>query len=807
MATERLKNITVPLTGISCAGCIARSENILAEINGVASGRVNLANHQATIAYDPSRVNVAEIARRLNAGGYPIALQKARISITGMHCASCVLNVENFIAGIDGVVSVEVNYGTSTGVVRHIGLSDPAGKLASLFAGSGYQVTVVDAGVAAVDPIAMEVRELATPLMFSLAAAILTMGLMALEHIHAVHVNMTVTAYVQFLLGTAVYFWGGLRFHKGLIHSIKRRSADMNTLVSLGTSAAYFYSVILLFFPGWLLRLGEMPEYYFDTAIMIIALILLGRYLEAKAKSRSSSAISRLLRARPDTATLLKDGQESTISAIALTPGDWVRVRPGERIPADGTITSGAASIDESMLTGEPLPVEKSVDDTVTGGTIAAGGSFDFVVTAYQKDSRLSKIAEMVTAALGSKPQIQRLADKVASVFVPIVIVLSLITLAVWLLAGADFPFALRSFIAILIIACPCALGLATPMAIMVGVGKAASLGILFKSGETLEQVGKLNTLFFDKTGTLTQGRFQVVGVTSFGTTEERLLHLAASVEKRSEHPLAKSVVEYATAKGVILSEVDGFISLAGAGASGTVDGASVLLGTLKLMQARGVDLSSIEEKPRAQPDRAETLVFVAADGKAVGFIALADTVKLDAQQAIDQIRALGITPAMITGDNRAVAETVARELGIELVEAELLPQQKLNAIKKRKEAGALVGMVGDGINDAPALALADVGIALSSGTEIAVESAAVTLIGHEISRVPTVIRLARVTMRNIKQNLFWAFFYNVITIPLAAGLFYPAFKVQLSPVIAALAMSFSSIFVVTNALRLRRFK
>lgn len=807
MEKEELKKIAVPLLGISCASCVARVEEILAGVDGVSDGKVNLANQQATIAYNPSQVDVSRIATALKAGGYPMALQETRISITGMHCASCVLNVEKFVASIDSVVEVEINFAAGTGVVRHIAVDNLQGRLTELLAGSGYEATLIEDTSAVADPAASEISGLKKPLIFSVFAAAITMGMMAMQHFLMIHFQQVLMAYLQFALATAVYFWGGMRFHKGLIHSIKRRSADMNTLISLGTSTAYLYSVVALFFPHLFFQGTEMPEYYFDTAIMIIALILLGRFLEAKAKSRSSSAIARLLKSRPDTATTLKDGVETTIKAIDLKPGDVVRVRPGERIAADGKVVFGSASLDESMLTGEPLPVEKGIDDQVTGGTINVSGSIDFVVTVDQKDSRLNKIAEMVMAALGSKPRIQRLADKVAAVFVPIVIALSLITLVVWLLIGAEFTFALRNFIAVLIIACPCALGLATPMAIMVGVGKAASLGIFFKSGETLEQIGKLDTLFFDKTGTLTEGRFEVVDVASHEIAEDRLLCLAASVEKRSEHPLARAVVDYALTQDIVLFEVDDFMSLAGAGAEGEIDGVKVLLGTSKLMQARGVDVSPLAGKYEAELAKGRTLIFVAADKQVAGVIALADIIKPEARRTIERTKTLGITPAMITGDNRAAAAFVANELGINEVEAELLPQQKLNAITKRKEAGEIVGMVGDGINDAPALATADVGIALSSGTEIAVESASVTLTANEISRVPTVIQLARTTLRNIKQNLFWAFFYNVVTIPLAAGVFYPFHQVRLSPEIAALVMSFSSIFVVSNALRLRRFR
>jgi P-type Cu+ transporter len=806
-ADKHKRTITVPIEGVSCAGCIARVESTLRSIHGVFDATANLATRQATFSYDPHQVALEQVADQLRMAGYPPVTEETRIEITGMHCSSCVLNVEQQISSIPEVVSVEINYGSGTGVVHHVGATNLQEQLTVLFSGSGYQITVLASSTPSADPLARELAEIKRPLIFSLFAAIITMSLMAIEHFHIAHLDMTLSGYLQAALATVVYFWGGLRFHRGLWHSIRRRSADMNTLVSLGTSAAYWFSVAALFFPSFFQHGDKMPEYYFDSAIMIIALILLGRFLETKARSRSSAAITKLLKARPETATLINSGQEQTVPSVSLVPGDIVRVRPGERIAADGKIIRGSTAIDESMLTGESLPVDKTIGDDVTGGTINASGSIDFEVTTAQGDSRLSKIANMVTAALSTKPAIQKLADKVASVFVPIILALALLTLVVWLATGAEFAFALKSLIAILIIACPCALGLATPMAVMVGVGKAASLGILFKSGETFEQIAKLKVLFFDKTGTLTYGHFAVTSVETFGADESSLLRLAAGLESRSEHPLAKAVVTYAASKRVTIPDCDDFTALAGAGASGTVDGKVILLGTYKLMLARKVDTSAIETRHTQANDQGSTRILVAVDGRVQGFFALSDQIKPEAKDVIAQIKAFGITPAMITGDSKAAALRVGHEIGIEKIEAELLPQQKLMVIKNQNRDGATVGMVGDGINDAPALAAADVGIALSSGTEIAVESAAVTLTGHSIERVPTAIRLAKATLRNIKQNLFWAFFYNVAAIPIAAGVLYPIYQIQLSPAIAAAAMSFSSLFVVTNALRLRRFR
>ncbi|MBK7092732.1 MAG: copper-translocating P-type ATPase [bacterium] len=633
------------------------------------------------------------------------------------------------------------------------------------------------------DPTDSEVAELRWPLLFSLASVAITMFIMAGEHFHFFHIDPEVSGHIQFVLATAVYFWCGKRFHLGLWHSLKRKSADMNTLISLGTSAAYFFSVVVLFKPSLFPATGGHSEFYFDTAIMIIALILLGRFLEAKARSRSSSAIRKLLEARPDEATIVVNGTEKQKRSEYLEIGDIVRVRPGEWIAADGEIIEGTGSVNESMLTGEALPVDKQTGDQVTGGTINTTGSFDFRVTTAQSESRLTKIAAMVRQALSAKPQIQRLVDKVASIFVPIVIGLSVVTLAIWLLAGAGFVFALKA-----------------------GIGRGAGMGILFRSGDSLEQIGKVSTMFFDKTGTLTNGAFRVVNMHGIRQSSESLLRLVASVESKSEHPLAKAVVEYAQEQGVAFASVSDFVSYAGAGAEGTVEGKRVLLGTAKFFQYRKIDLSALAADVDPELAHGRSLMFVAIDGTAAGFVTLADTIKPDASTAIHELSMLGITATMLTGDNQHSAQSVAREIGITNFKAELLPQQKLNAIAEAKSSGAIIGMVGDGINDAPALAAADIGIALSSGSDIAVESAAVTLTGSGLRKVPQVIRLARAIVRNIKQNLFWAFFYNVITIPVAAGALYPAFGIQLSPIIAAAAMSLSSIFVVTNALRLRRF-
>ncbi len=735
------------------------------------------------------------------------ALVRTKIRVNGMHCASCVARVEKMLAEIPGMESVAVNLSDRSAILTHHGIEDLDTRLGGLSASGSYKFSKIPTRRSERDdPAATEIREIKLPLIVSIAAAVIIMAGMLAGKLGWFNPHHGVFLYLQVALASLVYFWAAWRFHIGHWNSLKQRTADMNTLISLGTSAAYWYSIAVLVKPGLFHAPGETPAYYFDSAIMIIALILVGRFLEAKARSRSSQAIQKLLESRPEEATILRDGSEARIPSEELGMGDLVRVRPGEKIPADGEIVTGSSSVDESMLTGESLPVDKHPGDFVTGGTINRSGSFDFKVTVDQADSRLSKIADMVNDALSSKPQIQKLVDKVASIFVPVVIAIAFATCIIWILAGGALPMALKSMIAVLIIACPCALGLATPAAIMVGVGRGASLGILFRSGNSLEQIGKLSTLYFDKTGTLTRGTFEVAHVIALDTDDARLLALAAAVESRSEHPLARAVVARAREQKLEIPDASSFMSYAGAGASATVAGVAVILGKESFVQEQGIDTTALKQAVENESSLGRSIILVAIDRKLSGLLSLGDVVRSDAAPAVGELKQLGIRPGMITGDNRQAAQAVAQRIGIDRVEAELTPEQKLAAIEQQRRKGQVVGMVGDGINDAPALAAADVGIAVSGGTDIAMESAEVTLTSDRLDRVPQVVRLARATVRTIKQNLFWAFIYNVLAIPIAAGALYPSLGWQLSPAIAAGAMSLSSVFVVTNALRLKRF-
>jgi Cu+-exporting ATPase len=637
--------------------------------------------------------------------------------------------------------------------------------------------------------------------------------------------DFTGKPYIMWVLATPVQFWAGLRFYRGAWGALKHRTADMNTLIAVGTSAAYFYSVVAVLFPGLFAARGLELHLYFDTSAMIIALILLGRYLEARAKGRTSEAMKKLIGLQPKMAMVVRDGKEFEIPIEAVQVGDLILVRPGERVPVDGIIRQGSPAIDESMVTGESLPVEKKEGDEVIGATINKTGSFQFEATRVGKDTALARIVRLVEEAQGSKAPIQRLADVIASYFVPAVIGVAIITFIVWYFFGPapSLTFAFLNFIAVLIIACPCALGLATPTAIIVGTGKGAEHGILIKSAAALERFHKVDTLLLDKTGTLTEGKPRVTDIIAVPPySEDEVLGLAAAVEHDSEHPLGEAVVKKAAEKGLTLSPSADFKAIPGYGAEARLNGKKYLLGNLKLMQDRGVSLDGLQQKAETLWNDGKTVIFLAVDGKAVGLIGLADTLKPGAAAVVAEIRRQGIDVGMVTGDNRRAAAAIARQAGIDRVLAEVLPERKSAEIKKLQEEGRIVAMVGDGINDAPALAQSDVGIAIGTGTDVAMETGDITLISGDLSGIAAAISLGRRTMRTIRQNLFWAFAYNVILIPVAAGVLYLAFHASgvpagfrfilgdygfLNPILAAAAMAASSITVVSNSLRLRGFQ
>jgi len=630
--------------------------------------------------------------------------------------------------------------------------------------------------------------------------------------------------YLLWALATPVQFWAGWRFYRGAWGALRHKTTDMNTLVAVGTSAAYFYSVVAVLFPGLFTAAGVEPDLYFDTSAVIVTLILLGRFLEARARGQTSEAIKKLIGMNPKTAVVIRNGEEKEISIEDVIVGDLILVRPGERVPVDGIIRQGYSSIDESMVTGESIPAEKKAGDEVIGATINKTGSFQFEATKVGKDTTLAQIIRMVEEAQGSKAPIQRLADVIASYFVPTVIGIAIITFVVWYFLGPPpaLTFALLNFVAVLIIACPCALGLATPTAIIVGTGKGAEHGVLIRNAETLERSHQIKTVLLDKTGTLTQGEPRVTDIITLSSSEDEVLRLAASAEHNSEHPLGEAIVRSALERKLELSPVSNFNAVPGRGVEALVEGKELVLGNLKLIKERGFPLNGLEKEAEQLWEKGKTVMFLSLDSRVEGVIALADTLKPNAREAVAGLHKMGIEVVMLTGDNRRTAEAIAREAGIDRVLAEVLPEHKAEEVKKQQEEGKVVAMVGDGINDAPALAQADVGIAIGTGTDVAMQTGDITLISGDLRGIVTAISLSKRTMRTIKQNLFWAFAYNTALIPVAAGVLYLVFGNSgvpsglnfifgnygfLNPILAAAAMAASSITVVSNSLRLRRFK
>jgi len=734
-----------------------------------------------------------------------------------MTCASCVARVEKALSGVPGVTWANVNLASETALVEY---SDDTSitELKRAIADAGYELgTEVDVEGGGLAP-AGEVRGLKIKLIVALSLAAIVLAL-------TMGFDFPGKPYLLWLLATPVQFWAGWQFYRGAWGALKHRTADMNTLIAVGTSAAYFYSTVVVVAPQVFTGARMAPEVYFDTSSMIIALVLLGRFLEARAKGQTSEAIKKLISLRPDKAVVIRDGVESEVAVEELQVGDIVLVRPGERVPVDGTVTQGYSTVDESMITGESLPVEKKVSDTVIGGTINLTGSFQFEATRVGKDTTLARIIRMVEEAQGSKAPVQRLADIIASYFVPAVVGVAIVTFVVWSFLGPEpaLTHALLNFVAVLIIACPCALGLATPTAIIVGTGKGAENGVLVRSGEALEIMHKVDCVLFDKTGTLTVGSpvvTDIVPVPPF--TGDEVLRLAASAERNSEHPLAEAVVKAASAKGLALLEVSDFSAMPGHGVEAILDGKRHLVGNLALMRGRDLPLDGIATVAEQLWEQGRTVLFLAVGGQVAGVIALADTLKPEAKEVVRVLHKMGIEVAMLTGDNFRAANAIAREAGIDRVLAEVLPENKAMELQRLRDEGKVVAMVGDGINDAPALAQADVGVAIGTGTDIAVEAGDIVLVSGDLRGVVTAVSLSRRTMRTIKQNLFWAFAYNTALIPVAAGVLYPAFQAQgvpvalrfalgeygfLNPVLAAVAMAASSITVVLNSLRLKGFK
>jgi len=809
----KAQRIDLPVRGMSCAGCAANIQKNLGALEGVDKANVNFATSMATVIFDPDVVKPVEFASRIREIGYDVGTVTAEIPIEGIVCASCVRKIETALLELRGVVKASVNLATGRARVEYLPAETHISELKRTIESTGYKVLEVPADVETEDlERTMRQKEYRRLKLRFISGIILAIVIFigSMRHWFPWAPRFLNNFYVLWALTTPVQFLIGWPFLRGAWKSFRHRSADMNTLVAVGTLSAYLYSAAATFFPGFFRQAGVAPAVYFDTSAFIIALILFGRLLEARAKGQTSEAIRKLAGLQPRTARLVRGGEEIDIPIGEVQVGDLVVVRPGERVPVDGSVEDGRSTVDESMITGESMPVTKTPGSEVVGGTLNRSGSFRFRATKVGKDTVLARIIRLVQEAQGSKAPIQRLADVIAGYFVPIVISIAVATFVVWFDFGPApaLTFALLNFVAVLIIACPCALGLATPTAVMVGTGKGAENGILIKGGESLETVHRVDTVVFDKTGTLTKGEPEVTDLVALPSfTEEELLRLAAAAERRSEHPLGEAVLEKARGRGYAIGEPLEFQAIEGHGVEATVEKRKILLGNSKLLADRGVETGGLEEKAEELSAEGKTVIFAAIDGKPAGLLAVADTLKDHSVEAVAGLRKLGLEVIMLTGDHRKTAEAIAAQLGIDRVIPEVLPENKVREIKNLQAAGRRVAMVGDGINDAPALAQADVGIAIGTGTDIAMEASDITLIRDDLRAVASAIALSKRTLKVIKQNLFWAFFYNVVGIPVAAGVLYPFFGLLLNPILASAAMAFSSVSVVSNSLRLRRFK
>ena len=833
--TDDRTTLELPITGMTCASCVARNERALRKLDGVEEASVNFATEKATVVFDPAVLSAHDLVDTVEKAGYGVVTQRETLPILGMTCASCVSRVERALGKAPGVLEAQVNLATEKATVTYLpGKTDRAALVAAV-RGAGYDVAgggagaatgvvgaaagadVSGAAAAGLDTAesALDVEQAARAsayrtlrrkviVGFALSALIFV-GTMQMEWFPFLP-DWLHNGYLLWALATPVQFWVGWQFYTaawaGLRHGF---STNMNTLIAMGSSAAYFYSVAGVLFPAWFEHAGLGDPMYFDSAAFIVTLILFGRLLEARAKGQTGAAVRKLIGLQPRTARVVRDHGEVDVPIAVVVVGDLVRVRPGEKIPVDGVVVEGSSAVDESMLTGEPIPSAKEAGDEVIGATLNTTGSFTFRATKVGSETALAQIVRLVEQAQGSKPPIARLADVIAGYFVPAVIGIATVTFLVWLAFGPEpaLTYALLNFVAVLVIACPCALGLATPTAVMVGTGKGAENGILIRDGASLETAHKLDAVVLDKTGTITQGKPRVTDVVllSDELCEDEVLRLAAAAERGSEHPLAAALLAAAEERGIATPAIDAFEALAGHGISAVIEGREVVIGSGRL-----VDLPD-SEAVEALLAAGKTLIGVAVDGRPAAVVAAADTVKPESAAAVRRLRDLGLEVVMLTGDDRRAAAAIAAEVGIEHVLAEVLPDQKAAKVKALQGEGKRVAMVGDGINDAPALAQADIGIAIGTGADVALEASDVTLISGDLNGVATAIDLSRHTIAIVKQNLFWAFAYNVALIPLAAGVFYPSFGVLLNPIYAAAAMGLSSVSVVSNSLRLRRFR
>jgi len=815
-----IKHLIFPVRGMTCNSCASRIEKKVCKLDGVIEANVNFATEQVFIDCNPDKISPEEIRKIIKQLGFETLTTRASLVVDGLTSGSCVIRVEKKMREFYEVLDVKANMVTGMVLIDYIPSKSCLYELRDSLKEIGFTLHIGDKSKEK----SLENTEYSNlnattfhlqRLFFSvfIAAVVAFINIESIRNL--LYDVLTIDHnFLLLVLATPVQFFGGWIFYRGAWAGIRHGYSDMNTLIVLGTSTAYFYSFVATMYPEYLLGVGQEVMVYYDSSVMIISLVLLGRYLEMNAKNKASSAIRRLTGLQPKTAIIERDSSEVDIPIMNILEGDIVIVKPGVKIPVDGLIISGSSSIDESMITGESIPVDKKFGDSVVGGSLNKNGFFKMRATNLGKDSMLSQIVHLIEQAQGSKAPVQKIADKVSGIFVPIVISLASLSFVFWWYLGGSlnlptspFLFALIIFMSVVIIACPCALGLATPTAIMVGTGKGAELGILVKGGEILEQVGKLDIIFFDKTGTLTTGIPEINDVIVDSNNDfsvEQILTFGASLEKKSEHPLAVAVVRAAKKRNLKLKKVEDFRALPGFGVTASLSGEEIVFGNLKLMNENQIDMGFWVKKIDGYSIQGKTVMVLAISGVIAGIITASDSVRPHAKETIERLKFLGLEVGLITGDNIYTAEAVGRSLGISNILSEVLPGGKSKEIEKLQTKGLLVGMVGDGINDAPALAQADLGIAMGAGADVAIEASDITLMGNDLRLVGDAIELSKMTMRKIKQNLFWAFSYNCLGIPIAAGMLYPTFGILLTPIYAALAMAFSSVSVVSNSLLLK---
>ena len=809
-----MKKASMKIEGMSCSACANRIERIVNKLDGVEKGAVNFAAETLALEYDESAIELGQVEAAIEKAGFKVKknIKDYTFKVEGMTCSACANRVERVTQKIEGVELAVVNFATEKLTIKLDADVASYGQVKAAVEKAGFQLVSEEDTIKGEEKKHDEASKLLIrfiiSLIFAVPLLIISMGHMVgmpLPHLIDPMMNPFNFGIVQLILTLPVVM-AGYKFYQVGIKNLIQLSPNMDSLIAIGTLTAFFYSV----FGIYKITQGDASyamHLYFESAAVILTLITLGKYLEAVSKGKTSQAIKALMGLAPKTATIERNGRELEVPIEEVVVGDLVLVKPGEKLPVDGEVIEGSTAIDESMLTGESIPVEKTVGSLVIGASINKTGFIKYKATKVGRDTALSQIVKLVEDAQGSKAPIAKMADIISAYFVPIVIGLAILSSVAWLLAGETGVFALSIFISVLVIACPCALGLATPTAIMVGTGKGAEYGVLIKGGEALETTHKLSKLIFDKTGTITEGKPKVTDIVTTNLSEEQLLIYAASAEKGSEHPLGEAIVRAAIDRGYQLCELQSFNAIPGHGIEVSIQGKQMLLGNKKLMIEKTIDVSSLSETSDQLAYDGKTPMYMAIDGQLAGIIAVADTVKESSKKAIETLHQMGIKVAMITGDNQKTADAIARQVGIDLVLAEVLPADKANEVKKLQETGVKVGMVGDGINDAPALAQADIGIAIGSGTDVAIESADIVLMKSDLMDVSTAIKLSKATIRNIKENLFWAFAYNVLGIPVAMGLLHLLGGPLLNPMIAAAAMSLSSVSVLLNALRLRRFK